>query len=671
MSVYDFEYWTGPMHAGNVAKESRGEPNPIKSPFDLHGYANLTFPWHHPMNRWNEFKNGFEFIGRLGDTIDFRDLPELLRGQAVADGFGVATDDAATSNNIMVCGSPGEVSNDPTISGASFIPATGDKVDVDLMSDRDFFQHRATTWTTIALTAPDQLRQRMAWALAQLLVVSPIAMENRRNTENFLTYYDIFTRHAFGNYRDILTEVSYSPIMADFLTFLDSRSASLIWEKEKKRIYAGKCIMNVCVCILLGPPEIATLFYSFDSQCVYHLKYFYTIVLLSAPLRASVDENYAREIMQLFTLGLVRLNEDGTPVLDETGGTIATYDNEDIMSFARAWTGFERRKKRSNVENFVPGPNSNRIDPLMINPEWRDVFPKNNLSGGFLGDRYPLCEDLPDKMFLRKGARYRLLGSSRVPEYQTKAKPILVGVDAKNLKLKPSSSSLFRELCQSSGSSPKGPCNYANEVVLSKSIECAGNECSIDTVQVVEVTKNIFYEYIRPPCVEASFFHGGKVIRHWNGEANMCANPALPIAAEACCPIDGGREAKRKCLYTGEEMTFRGALQRCSEAGMRVCDFKTVAELSCDECCIESSFHWVDIPAVTSGISLPLRGRDDCTVQVKVRPADGKVAIVHDIGGLRYDDKVLPPLRVDNKNVSRSREILVGGVRMIPKGDDF
>jgi len=602
MSVYDFEYWTGPMHAGNVAKESRGEPNPIKSPFDLYGYANLTFPWHHPMNRWNEFKNGFEFIGRLGDTIDFRDLPELLRGQAVADGFGVATDDAATSNSIMVCGSPGEVSNDPTISGASFIPATGDKVDVDLMSDRDFFQHRATAWTTIALTAPDQLRQRMAWALAQLLVVSPIAMENRRNTENFLTYYDIFTRHAFGNYRDILLEVSYSPIMADFLTFLDSRSASLIWEKEKKRIYA--------------------------------------------------DENYAREIMQLFTLGLVRLNEDGTPVLDETGGTIATYNNENIMSLSRAWTGFERRKKRSNVENFVPGPNSNRIDPLMINPEWRDVFPKTDLSGGFLGDKYPLCEDLPDKMFLRKGARYRLLGSSRVPEYQSKAKPILVGVDPKNLKLKPSSSSLFRELCQSSGTSPTGPCNYANEVVLSNSIECAGNECSIDTVQVVEVTKNIFYEFIRPPCVEASFFQGGRVIRHWNGEANICANPALPIAAEACCPIDGGGEAKRKCLYTGEEMTFRGALQRCSEAGMRVCDFKSVPELSCDECCIESSFHWVNIPAVTSGISLPRRGRDECTVQVKIR-ADGYVAIVHDIGGLRYDDKVLPPLRVDNKNFFR------------------
>ena len=90
------------------------------------------------------------------------------------------------------------------------------------------------------MSAVDQLRQRMAWALAQLLVVAPATMENRKNTENFLAYYDIFVKHAFGNFRDILREVSYSPIMADFLTYLDSKSAALIWESEGKRIYADE-----------------------------------------------------------------------------------------------------------------------------------------------------------------------------------------------------------------------------------------------------------------------------------------------------------------------------------------------------------------------------------------------------------------------------------------------
>ena len=193
------------------------------------------------MNRWNEFKNGFEFIGRLSDEIDFRELPELLRSKAVAEGFGLGGEekDENTVKKILVCGSEGEVANDPTISGASFIPAIGDKVDAEF-SNKIFYQQRASAWTTIVSSASDQLRQRMAWALAQILVVAPITMENRKSTENFLQYYDIFVRHAFGNFRDILREVSYSPIMADFLTYLDSKSAALIWEDEGKRIYADE-----------------------------------------------------------------------------------------------------------------------------------------------------------------------------------------------------------------------------------------------------------------------------------------------------------------------------------------------------------------------------------------------------------------------------------------------
>lgn len=60
---------------------------------------------------------------------------------------------------------------------------------------------------------------------------------------------------------------------------------------------------------------------------------------------AHPDENYAREIMQLFSIGLYELDEDGTPEYASE-----TYTNEDIVSFARAWTGFRTRDNRGNVE---------------------------------------------------------------------------------------------------------------------------------------------------------------------------------------------------------------------------------------------------------------------------------------------------------------------------------
>lgn len=56
---------------------------------------------------------------------------------------------------------------------------------------------------------------------------------------------------------------------------------------------------------------------------------------------ANSDENYAREFMQLFTIGLWKLNKDGTSQLDENGQRIPTYSNEDVMTFARSWTGFD------------------------------------------------------------------------------------------------------------------------------------------------------------------------------------------------------------------------------------------------------------------------------------------------------------------------------------------
>ena len=78
---------------------------------------------------------------------------------------------------------------------------------------------------------------------------------------------------------------------------------------------------------------------------------------------------------------------------------------------ARTWTGFDGRAARGNVGSFGPDQPNNFIDPMKVTGAKRDVFPKMNLHGGHIGDRIPLCVDLPKHAFLHKGATYRFLGS--------------------------------------------------------------------------------------------------------------------------------------------------------------------------------------------------------------------------------------------------------------------
>ena len=86
--------------------------------------------------------------------------------------------------------------------------------------------------------------------------------------------------------------------------------------------------------------------------------------------------------MQLFTIGLYVLNEDGTQVIDSTTGKPKeTYTNEDIESFARAWTGFDRQAARGNYEDRRGGSTDNRLDAMKVIAAYRDPLPKANLAG--------------------------------------------------------------------------------------------------------------------------------------------------------------------------------------------------------------------------------------------------------------------------------------------------
>ena len=134
-----------------------------------------------------------------------------------------------------------------------------------------------------AISGDDQLRQRMVLALSEIIVVSSNSTLDDF-PQSMAHYVDILSDNAFGNYRDLLGEITYSPAMAAYLTYLAN---------EKGDAATGRM----------------------------------------------PDENYARELLQLFTIGLNELNMDGSLKTDAQGVPIETYDNTDITGLAKVFTG--------------------------------------------------------------------------------------------------------------------------------------------------------------------------------------------------------------------------------------------------------------------------------------------------------------------------------------------
>ena len=138
-----------------------------------------------------------------------------------------------------------------------------------------------------AIAGDAQLRQRMAFALSQILVVSNFGGELLADIpEPVVSYQDILIEGAFGNYRDLLEAVTYSPAMGYYLTYMGNQKADPVTGRMP-------------------------------------------------------DENYAREVLQLFTIGVVELQPDGAPVLDGSGRAVELYDNMDIAGLARVFTGLD------------------------------------------------------------------------------------------------------------------------------------------------------------------------------------------------------------------------------------------------------------------------------------------------------------------------------------------
>jgi len=140
-------------------------------------------------------------------------------------------------------------------------------------------------WWEIMMTEPAQLRQRVAFALSQIMVISDKS-DLSITGDAMANYYDVLSRHAFGNFRNLLRDVAMHPAMGFYLSHLFNSK---------------------------GDPAI----------------------------NLRPDENFAREVMQLFSIGLFELNPDGSRKQDDAGNDIPTYSNDDIANVARVFTGFE------------------------------------------------------------------------------------------------------------------------------------------------------------------------------------------------------------------------------------------------------------------------------------------------------------------------------------------
>jgi hypothetical protein len=111
------------------------------------------------MSRWNLNKSNLVYVGRLGDDVDFIDLPTNLKTDDVASALGVNIP-REEGSGLIVCGSRGEVRNKNT-EAYSFQITRGPSL--DSLTDYELSQQRKKVWTMIALQASDQLRQRVAW----------------------------------------------------------------------------------------------------------------------------------------------------------------------------------------------------------------------------------------------------------------------------------------------------------------------------------------------------------------------------------------------------------------------------------------------------------------------------------------------------------------------------
>ncbi|RAK66519.1 DUF1800 domain-containing protein [Phenylobacterium kunshanense] len=168
------------------------------------------------------------------------------------------------------------------------------------LTPNDFYY----TWWKQSVTGPDQLRQRMKLAYSEIFVIS--LTDTNVDVRGAASYYDMLGANAFGNFRTLLEQVTLHPMVGVYLTWLGN---------QKEDPATGR----------------------------------------------NPDENYAREVMQLMTIGLYQLNLDGTVKTDGSGRPIPSYTPDDISGLAKVFTGYSY---------YSPNPTNTTFRGGQRNADW-------------------------------------------------------------------------------------------------------------------------------------------------------------------------------------------------------------------------------------------------------------------------------------------------------------
>ena len=217
----------------------------------------------------------------------------------------------------------------------------------------------------------DQLRQRVAFALSQIFVISDLSDALFNDARGVANYHDVMTQHAFGNYRDLLEAVTLNPTMGEYLSMVRNEKADLV--------------RNI-----------------------------------------RPDENFAREMMQLFTIGLVELNDDGTQRSDEGGNAIPTYDQNITKAFASVFTGWIYGN--APYWYWTDWFNESTVLPMKPFEAYHDTQSKTLLNGEILPAGQTAQQDLTAALdnvfshpnvapFISKQLIQRLVTSNPSPDY--------------------------------------------------------------------------------------------------------------------------------------------------------------------------------------------------------------------------------------------------------------
>ncbi|MGI8482541.1 MAG: DUF1800 family protein [Chthoniobacterales bacterium] len=193
-------------------------------------------------------------------------------------------------------------------------------------------------WWTYAANATDQLRQRVAFALSEFFVVSNTSGNLGNRPGALPAYFDVLVKNAFGNFRQLLEDITLNPGMGKYLDML---------QNDKANPTTGR----------------------------------------------HPNENYAREIMQLFSIGLYELNLDGSLTLDSGGSPIVTYNQDAILGTAAVFTGWTYAQPGAATPVFYPGSQDWR-DPMINIGSRHSPDAKQILNGVLLPAGQSAAQDL-------------------------------------------------------------------------------------------------------------------------------------------------------------------------------------------------------------------------------------------------------------------------------------